>query len=220
MMTIITGIAIIITNSNTSSSMPAKLLPLRLMISSSVYGAESLLRQTYATLLSFGYDVICSPVGTLPVNPKQANLSNCLQAVEECDVFIGFIRPIYGSGRDSKKAKSISHLELEKAIGLGTPRWILAHSSVVKMRRLLRKVFYNKDGSRNAIKFKPLPGEFDDIRVIEMYELAADSQSKKPWSQRVNHWVHEYHYDFEALDFIKAQFSRPKRVASYLNPGT
>jgi len=66
------------------------------MISSSVYGAESLLRQTYATLMSFGYNVICSPVGTLPVNPKQANLSNCLQAVEESDIFIGFIRPIYG----------------------------------------------------------------------------------------------------------------------------
>lgn len=197
--------------------MPSKSPPLRLMISSSVYGAESLLRQTYAILLSFGFDVICSPVGTLPVNPKQANLYNCLQAVEECDVFIGFIRPIYGTGRDSKKEKSISHLELEKAIDLGIPRWMLAHSSVVKMRRLLRKVFYNKDGSRNKIEFKPLPGEFDDIRVIEMYELAADSRSKKPWSQRVNHWVQEYHYDFEVLDFIKAQFSEPKRVASYLN---
>lgn len=198
--------------------MPSKPPPLKLMISSSVYGAESLLRQTYATLLSFGYDVICSPVGTLPVNPKQANLSNCLQAVDKCNIFIAFIRPIYGSGRDSMKDKSITHLELERAINLGTPRWVLAHSSVVKMRRLLRKVFYNKDGSRNETEFKPLPGEFDDIRVIEMYELAADSKSKKPWSQRVNHWIHEYHYDFEALDFIKAQFSDSKRVASYLNP--
>ncbi len=192
-------------------------LPLKLMISSSVYGAESLLRQTYATLLSFGYEVFCSPVGALPVNPNKSNISNCLKSVEECNIFISFIRPIYGSGRDLMRDKSITHLELEKAIDLRKPRWVLAHSSVVKMRRLLQKVFYNKDGSRNETKFMPLRGEFDDVRVIEMYELAADSKSNKPWSQRVNHWVHEYHYDFEALDFIKAQFSDSKRVTSYLN---
>lgn len=198
--------------------MPLKVPSLKVMISSSVYGSQSLLRQTYATLRGFGYDVICSPTGTLSVNPTRPNLDNCLRAVEECDVFIGVIRPIYGSGRDSKKDKSITHFELEKAIALNRPRWILAHSSVVKMRSLVRHVFYNKDGSRNAQEFKELKGEFDDPRVIEMYELAADSNSKKPWSQRVNHWVHEYHYDFEALDYISAQFSNPQRVAGYLNP--
>jgi hypothetical protein len=176
------------------------------------------LRQTYATLRAFGYEVVCSPIGTVPVNPAQPNLDNCLQAVEECDIFIGFIRPIYGSGRDSKKDKSITHLELEKAIELGRMRWMLVHSSVVKMRSLVRHVFYDKDGRRNAQEFKELKGEFDDPRVIEMYELAADSNSKKPWSQRVNHWVHEYHYDFEALDYLSAQFSNPQRVAAYLNP--
>lgn len=190
--------------------------PLKVMISSSVYGAESLLRQTYAVLGGFGYEVICSPVGTVPVNPKKPNLENCLRAVGECDVFVGFIRPIYGSGRNSRTHKSITHLELEKAIELGRPRWILAHSSVVKMRRLVKHVFYNKDGTRNKQEFKELRGEFDDPRVIEMYELAADSRSRKPWSQRVNHWVHEYHYDHEALDFIRAQFGEPKRIAEYL----
>lgn len=191
---------------------------LKVMISSSVYGAQSLLRQIYATLLGFGYDVICSPVGTLSVDPNQSNLENCLQAVEECDIFVGFIRPIYGSGQDSKKDKSISHLELERAIALNRPRWMLAHSSVVKMQRLVRHVFYKPDGSRNNRPFEALKGEFDDLRVIEMYELAADLLSKKPWSQRTNHWVHEYHYDFEALDFVQAQLSDRRRVTEYLMP--
>ena len=190
---------------------------LKVMVSSSVYGSQSLLRQAYATLLSFGYDVICSPVGTMSVSPSRSNLENCLQAVKECDIFIGFIRPIYGSGRDSNRTKSVTHLDLEQAIALDRARWMLAHSSVVKMRSLVRHVFYNVDGTRNRRKFKVLKGEFDDPRVIEMYELAADSNSQKPWSQRVNHWVHEYHYDFEALDFIRAQFGNPRRVASYLN---
>ena len=196
--------------------MAARRPRLKVMISSSVYGAQSLLRQTYATLLGLRYDVICSPVGTVSVDPLSSNLASCLRAVEECDIFVGFIRPIYGSGKDSKRDKSITHLELEKAIQLKRPRWMLAHSSVVKMRSLVRRVFYDKDGTRNGLPFEGIKGEFDDLRVIEMYELAADSHNKKPWSQRVNHWVHEYHYDSEALDYIKAQFRDPVRVAAYL----
>ena len=101
--------------------MAARRKRLKIMISSSVYGAQSLLRQTYATLLGFHYDVICSPVGTVSVDPLASNLDNCLEAVMECDLFIGFIRPIYGSGKDTKVSKSITHLELEKAINSTVP---------------------------------------------------------------------------------------------------
>lgn len=191
---------------------------LKVMISSSVnYGAASLLRQTYTTMLA-DYDVICSSVGSMPVNPKVSNQVNCLESVKECDIFIGFIRPLYGSGKDTKDGKSITHLELERAIDLDKPRWILAHSSVVKMRRLIRRVFFNKDGSRNGNEFTPLTGEFDDLRVIEMYEKATDSNNKKvAWSQKKNNWVQEYHYDFEALDYISKQFKDPKEIAAHLN---
>jgi len=65
-------------------------------------------------------------------------------------------------GRDSKQEKSITHFELEKALELDRPRWMLAHSSVVKMRSLVRHVFYDKNGVRNKIAFKELKGEFDD----------------------------------------------------------
>jgi hypothetical protein len=191
---------------------------LKVMISSSVYGAESLLRQVYSSLKQFGYEVICSPVGSLPVNPNESNRENCLNAVEDCDLFIGFIRPIYGSGRSKKSAKSITHEELEKAVQKDIPRWVLAHSSVVKMRSLVRHLFYHEDGTRNQTVFKPLKGQFDDPRVIEMYELAVDTHSKKAWSERKNHWVQEYHYDHEALDYIANQFSDINRVAGYLTP--
>ncbi len=192
---------------------------LKVMISSSVYGAQSLLVQACATLRAFrAYEVICSPVGTVFAHTQQSNLKSCLDAVEECDIFLGFIRPIYGSGLDSRAEKAITHLELEKAIQLKRPRWMLAHSSVVKMRRLVRGVFYDDKGVRNTAPFKPLYGEFDDLRVVEMYEQAADSNHTTAWSQRKNHWVHEYHYDFEALDFIKAQFYDHKRIAASLPP--
>lgn len=188
------------------------------MISSSVYGAESLLRQTYVSLRQFGYDVICSPVGSVAVNPTLPNLDNCLHAVEECDVFIGFVRPQYGSGRDSKSDKSITHMELEKAIELKKPRWMLAHGNVVRMRALVKHVFFDEHGKRNRREFRPARNAFDDLRVIEMYELAANSNSPEPWSKRVNHWVHEYNYDYEALDYVNAQFSDMRRVAQYFAP--
>ena len=161
--------------------------PLKVLISSSVYGTQSLLRQSYATLRGYGYNVICPPVGSLAVNPRKSNLENCLHAMTECDIFVGFIRPISGSGRDSTEEKSVTHLELERAIAVNRPRWMMVHSSVVKMRNLVGHVFYDKKGVRNGVEFKPLKGEFDDLRVIEMYELAADSRiasEKRRWRFR------------------------------------
>lgn len=198
--------------------MSKKKPPLKVMISSSVYGAQDLLRQIDASLRSYGYQVICSPMGSVAANPALSNLDNCLNAVAECDVFIGFIRPLYGSGKDSSDDMSITHMELEKAIELKKPRWMLAHSSVVSMRKLLKSVFFDDKGKRNAVAFKPVKGFFDDLRVIEMYERAADSNNPVVWSKRTNHWVQEYHYDSEALSYINEQFNDIKRVADYFKP--
>lgn len=52
------------------------------------------------------------------------------------------------------------------------------------MRSLVKHVFYDEDNQRNGTEFKVLKGEFDDPRVIEMYELAANSNNEKPWSER------------------------------------
>jgi hypothetical protein len=68
------------------------------MVASSVYGFETDLNQLCGVLDGFGYEVWNSHLGTIQNHPGKSNLENCLQAVRQCDVFLGIIRPIYGTG--------------------------------------------------------------------------------------------------------------------------
>lgn len=93
---------------------------LRIMVSSTVYGIEELLDRVYTLLTSFGYEVWMSHKGTVPVFSNRTAFGNCLQAVKDCDLFLGIITPNYGSGQDPKDSSSLSitHQEILKAIEL------------------------------------------------------------------------------------------------------
>jgi hypothetical protein len=65
---------------------------IKIMVGSTVYGFENELYQIVALLYSMGYEVLNSHVGTIKVNPNLSNLENCLNAVDECDIFLGIIR--------------------------------------------------------------------------------------------------------------------------------
>ena len=66
----------------------------KVFVSSTVYDFESQLDVVYSTLDGYGYDVLMSHKGTVPVDSKVANLENYLKGVENCDAFLGFIRPL------------------------------------------------------------------------------------------------------------------------------
>jgi len=100
----------------------AKKKKLTVMVSSTVYGIEELLDQIHAILTRFGYDVWMSHKGTVPVLSTKTAFANCLEAVEKCDLFLSIITTHYGTGKTDKKARSISHDELLKAIELNKPR--------------------------------------------------------------------------------------------------
>ena len=70
----------------------------KIMVSSAVYGFESELNQICAVLDNLNYDVLCSHIGTIKVDPRLSNMDNCLNAVRECDLFFGIIRPYCGTG--------------------------------------------------------------------------------------------------------------------------
>src|SRR5260221_8667285 len=74
---------------------------LRVLVSSTVYGYEDFLESIYAILGNFGYEVLMSHNGTIPIEPEISAMSSCLKTVEECDVFLGIILPRYGSGREA-----------------------------------------------------------------------------------------------------------------------
>lgn len=152
--------------------MPAK-PKLKLMVASTVYHFEDQLRQICAVLNGFGYEVWNSHIGTIPVNPELSNLDNCVAAARDCDVFLGIIRPFYGSGRIGDR--SITHEESREAVRLEKPRWFLVHRDVVFARQLLKPYMFKRNGDRSKFRLKKNPA-IDDLRVIDLYHDAIQTE--------------------------------------------
>jgi len=64
---------------------------LKILVSSTVYGHEELLESVYSLLTTYGYEVLMSHKGTIPVDPDHSAMDSCLDAVEACDLFLGII---------------------------------------------------------------------------------------------------------------------------------
>ena len=122
---------------------------IKIMVGSTVYGFENELYQIVALLQTLGYEVLNSHVGTIKVNPKLSNLENCLNAVDECDLFLGIIRPYYGTGIIGEK--NITFEEIKRAIELKKPYWFLVHRDVVFARKLFTKI---KDADKIEITLR------------------------------------------------------------------
>jgi Domain of unknown function (DUF4062) len=180
---------------------------LKLMIASTVYNFEDQLRQICAVLGGFGYDIWNSHIGTIPVNPKFSNLENCMRAARDCDLFLGIVRPFYGSGLIGQR--SITHEEFRVAIKRKKPRWFLVHHDVTFTRQLLKAHMFRPNGARTAFKLKRNP-VLDDLRVIDLYNDSI--QSNVPPSKRKGHWTQEYIHIQEALQYIDSQFKDVRRI--------
>jgi len=191
--------------------MPKKLI---IMVSSSVYGIEELLDRIYSLLTSFGYEVWLSHKGTMPVNSSKSALDNCLQAVNDCDLFLGIITPCYGSSKADASGLSFTHQEMKKAIETRKPRWFLAHSNVVFARQLLRDLGYKDSLSKKALILKKNASSIDDLRVIDMYEDA--TQNDVSLQERQGNWVQKFILDDDAQLFAVAQFSRYIEVEAFI----
>lgn len=180
---------------------------LKLMVASTVYHFEEPLNQICAVLTGFGYEVWNSHIGTIPVNPKLSNLENCVAAARDCDIFLGIIRPFYGSGKVGDR--SITHEEFLQAINSGKPRWFLVHRDVIIARQLLKPLMFDEKGNRTGFELKKNP-VMDDLRVIEMYHDAI--QNNVPIEDRKGHWVQEFLQTVEALTYLDSQFKDTQRI--------
>ena len=188
----------------------------RIFISSSVYDKKEMLDQVYATLNGLGYEVWMSHKGIFPVHPKRSNVQNCLQAVEDCDLFLGIISGYYGSGVEPG-SNSITHQELTKAIELDKMRWFLVDYDVLVVRNFLKAIKrLEKAESLNIcsrLQFKP-HDPISDIRVIGMYDDATRVNSGLDIAARTGNWVQQFRNTHEVLQFIKFQLGDPNRYTS------
>lgn len=187
-----------------------------ILVSSTVYGIEELLERIYSLLTQFGYEVWMSHKGTMPVQSNKSAFENCIEAVQKCDLFLGLITPYYGSGIDidDKEKISITHKELKEAIRINKPRWLLSHDHVVFARLFLKGLGFKEKEERGKLTLDRDTSVFNDLRIIDMYEEAI--QSQHPLRDRKGNWVQKYQSDDDAILFTSAQFSRFQEVEEFI----
>lgn len=181
----------------------------KIMVGSTVYGFEDQISQIVAQLNTLGYDVLNSHYGSIKVNPHLSNLDNCLNAVEECDLFLGIIRPYYGTGNIGDK--NITFEEIKKAIELKKPYWFLVHRDVVFARNLFKKMKL-KSGDEIIIEDNRL----FDKRCIDVYEYVI--KNHVPVTLRNGNWAQEFYRLDEMMVYINAQFTDKDFIDEVMNP--
>jgi Domain of unknown function (DUF4062) len=186
---------------------------IKVMVSSTIYGFQKELNQLCSTIegyksREYEYEVLNSHIGSIYVAPGASTIEACLQAVSDCDFFLGIILPRYGSG--------LTHEEFLKAIELDKPRGFLSHFSVRYARELLAQYMYKdtKQKVKNTkFQFKSTL-VFEDIRIIDMYNDAI--QATLPFDQR--RWAHEFgHHDGDEMSFVETEFKNINRLKADLD---
>ncbi len=183
----------------------------KIMVGSTVYGFEDQLSQIIAQLKLLNYDVLNSHNGSIKVNPRLSNLENCLNAVKECDLFLGIIRPYYGTGNIGEK--NITFEEIKMAIKLKKPYWFLVHRDVVFARHL-----FNNLETKNGSEIKVKPNRLFDKRTIDIYEYVI--KNHEPITLRNGNWAQEFYRLDEMMVYITTQFEDMNFVNEVLNQNT
>jgi len=186
----------------------AKQKKIKIMLASTVYGFQDQLSAIVGQLNTLGYDVINSHHGTIKVNSKTSNLNNCLKAVEECDLFLGIIRPYYGTG--NIKDKNITFEEIKRAIELKKPYWFLVHRDVVFARELFK---YIKCENKEAFMIEK--NKIFDKRTIDVYDYVIKGETSI--ELRNGNWAQEFYRLDEAMTYINAQFGDKEFIQELIN---
>ncbi len=137
-------------------------------------------------------------------------MDNCLKAVAECDLFLGIIRPYYGTG--NIRGTNITFEEMKKAIALKKPYWFLVHRDVVFARKLFKKMKL-KSGDEIIIE----DNRFFDKRCIDMYEYVIKNHIKD-LALRNGNWAQEFYRLDEMMVYINAQFTDKDFISEVMNP--
>ncbi len=195
----------------------------KVFVSSTVYDFESHLDVVYSTLDGYGYDVLMSHKGTVPVDSKVSNLENCLKGVENCDVFLGFIRPLSGTGILKPGEKSITAQEFDVAFRVGMPRFVLADYRVVFARQFTNMMKipigdipnYVEKATRSDGSMVERPNRVIHSESIELYNIAIKNNTL-PISRKGN-WVQEYKNLQDVMLHVEAQFKDVERIKKLIN---
>lgn len=188
---------------------------IKVMVASTVYSFEDQLSTICATLSTLEYSVLNSHIGTVRVDSNKSNMDNCLDAVRQCDAFVGIIRPYYGTGNIDER--NITFEEMKLAIELEKPYWFLVHRDVVFTRQLKKHMYYldGEGNQKSDVKIKKSP-VFDE-RTLDIYNHVL--KEGKPIATRTGNWAQEFHRLDEALIYVTAQFEDQEFIESIIKQG-
>ena len=195
---------------------------IKVFVSSTVYDFETVLRNIFIMLDRFGYDVYMSKEGTIPLNSRLSNLVNCVNGVDECDVFLGIVRPLIGSGVLEKGARSITAQEFDRAIELGMLRFILADYRVEFAHKFLNLMDQNPDDiplNKEKIKDGKIivkPNNLVHGECVDIYRSAIQNHIH-PASARIGNWAQPFKDGEDILRFVEAQFKNVELIKSLIN---
>lgn len=195
---------------------------IKVFVSSTVYDFETVLRNIFIMLDGFGYDVYMSKEGTIPLNSRLSNLVNCVNGVDECDVFLGIVRPLIGSGVLEKGARSITAQEFDRAIELGMLRFILADYRVEFAHKFLNLMDQNPDDiplNKEKIKDGKIivkPNNLVHGECVNIYRSAIQNHIH-PASARIGNWAQPFKDGEDILRFVEAQFKNVELIKSLIN---
>ncbi len=196
---------------------------IKVFVSSTVYDFQSQLDTLYSTLDGYGYDVLMSHKGTIPLDSSLSNLENCLKGVETCDVFLGFIRPLLGSGILRPGDKSITEQEFDLALSRKMTRFVLADYRVVFARDFTRLMRIPLNSIPDVVERKhsdgtttKRPNRVVHAATIEMYDNATQA-NVLPATSRKGNWVQEYKNMQDIMIHVEAQFKDVERIKKLIS---
>ncbi len=205
---------------------------IKIFVSSTVYDFETQLSDVFATLDSMGYEVFMSKKGTIPIDSTLNAFVNCVEAVEECDVFLCFIRPLLGSGIYKGEEKSVTEQEIDAAIACGMPRFVMADYRVeyahkfLSMMRLepedipVEIVRHMQENGKEKEYY--VPNNLIHPHSVRMYRTAV-RRDVRPESNRKGNWVQpfssisEYGELADIRPFIETQFRDVERIRNLID---
>lgn len=197
---------------------------IKVFVSSTVYDFENELRQIYALLDGYGYEVHLSKEGTIPLDSRSSNADNCVRDVNQCNVFVGIIRPLLGSGILEKNGPSITEMEFDAAFSSDMPRFVLADYRVEFAHKFLDLMQINPENIPFTYEKKV---EEDGIFVekrrsnkvvhsacVNLYRKSIkDGEDIK---RRKGNWAQPFKDLEDILRHLEAQFKDVERIKKLL----
>ena len=199
---------------------------IRVFVSSTVYEFETELSRVFAQLDGYGYDVCMSKDGTVPLNSRLSNLVNCVNAVEECHVFLGIIRPLTGTGILEPNGRSITAQEFDRAIEIGMPRFVLADYRVEFAHKFLKLMgqdlaaipnYKEREVTRDGKKvWERKPNLIVHGECVDVYRKTVQDHVPRPMD-RIGNWAQPYKDYQDISRFVEAQFQNVERIKMLLH---